>query len=49
MTYSNYFLFEKAAFDHAVEQNVGMILSCTYLQKYYKDHPEEKYKKLVIP
>lgn len=41
-------IFFKAAFDHAVENHLPMKLSCSYLQKYFKENPKDEYKKLVV-
>merc|ERR1712004_957883 len=41
-------LLAKAAFDHCVNQDLKMILSCTYLQKYYNDHPLPQYQQRVV-
>eukprot|EP00057_Strongylocentrotus_purpuratus_P032226 XP_786991.2 PREDICTED: protein NATD1 [Strongylocentrotus purpuratus] len=30
----------KAAFSHFTSERTKMLLTCTYLQKYYKDHPD---------
>ena len=38
----------QAAFDQAVTDNFPMRLTCTYLQKYFRDHQLEEYKKLVV-
>ncbi|XP_046453502.1 protein NATD1-like [Daphnia pulex] len=45
-------LLAKAAFDHAVEKEMKMKLTCTYLHNYLhnslKDDTKEKYLKFVI-
>jgi len=38
----------QGAFDYAVKNNQKMILTCSYLQKFYKDNPKDEYKKLVV-
>jgi len=43
-----YFSNLQAAFDYAVENQLSMKLSCTYLQKYLKDNPKDEYKQLVL-
>lgn len=38
----------QTAFDYAVSQDLKMRVSCTYLQKYLKDNPDERYLKQLI-
>lgn len=33
----------QAALNYVVDENLQMILSCTYLQKYVKENPEKEY------
>ncbi|XP_054162812.1 protein NATD1-like isoform X2 [Oppia nitens] len=41
-------MLAKEAFDYMVKNNIKMIVSCTYLQKYLKDNPNEEYTKQVF-
>jgi len=41
-------ILAKEAFEHCVNNNLKMILSCTYLQKYYHDHPLPEYQQRVL-
>lgn len=38
----------KAALDYAVNQDAKVKLTCTYLQKYVKDHPSPEYTSCVV-
>ncbi|XP_035670413.1 protein NATD1-like [Branchiostoma floridae] len=39
----------KAALDYAVEEDLKMKLTCTYLQKYAKDNPLPQYQERIVP
>lgn len=41
-------ILAEAAFDHVVEENLKMKLSCSYLQKYIRDNPKPEYMERVI-
>ncbi|XP_071789326.1 protein NATD1-like isoform X1 [Asterias amurensis] len=41
-------ILAKAALDHFVAQNTNMKLTCTYLQKYFKENPLPQYKERVV-
>lgn len=41
-------LLLQAAMDFLVEENLRAHVSCWYIQKYIEEHPEERYKELVI-
>jgi len=41
-------LLAKEAFTYVVETDIKMILSCTYLQKYYNDNPLPEYTQRII-
>ncbi|RWS31484.1 protein NATD1-like protein, partial [Leptotrombidium deliense] len=38
----------KKAFDFVVDNNLQMKVTCTYLQKYLKENPNEMYSKRVV-
>lgn len=38
----------QGAFDYAVQNNLKMMLTCSYLQKFYKENPKEEYKRLIV-
>ncbi|XP_078667062.1 protein NATD1-like [Branchiostoma floridae x Branchiostoma belcheri] len=38
----------KAALDYAVDEDLKMRLSCTYLQKYAKDNPLPQYQERIV-
>ncbi|XP_042361716.1 protein NATD1-like [Plectropomus leopardus] len=42
-------LLSKAAMDFLVEENLKAHISCWYIKKYIKEHPQQDYKELVIP
>ncbi|XP_066269774.1 protein NATD1-like [Branchiostoma lanceolatum] len=39
----------KAALDYAVEEDLKMKLTCTYLQKYTQDNPLPQYEERIVP
>ncbi|XP_031553989.1 protein NATD1-like [Actinia tenebrosa] len=39
----------KAALDHAVENNLRVKPTCSYIQKYLKDNPLPQYTERVLP
>ena len=38
----------KAAFEHCANNNLKMKLTCWYLDRLLKQHPDEKYSKLIV-
>jgi len=42
-------ILAKSAFDHFVTQDVKMKVTCTYLQKYLKENPNQEYTKRILP
>jgi predicted GNAT family acetyltransferase len=41
-------LLADAAFEHAVERQAGVVLSCWYLSGYLRRHPREDVARLLI-
>ncbi|KAI1280851.1 Protein NATD1 [Halotydeus destructor] len=41
-------LLAQSAFDFVVDKDLKMKLSCTYLQKFLKENPEERYLKRLV-
>nr|XP_054752140.1 protein NATD1-like [Lytechinus pictus] len=40
-------ILAKAAFSHFTSEGTKMMLTCTYLQKYYKEHPDASTPDLI--
>ncbi|KAK4539081.1 hypothetical protein RGQ29_031993 [Quercus rubra] len=38
----------EAAFDYVVEKDLRMKVTCTYLEKYLRENPQDKYQKQLI-